>query len=93
MSNITGWPRGLEVPGGGQGVVSHAGLVLLRHLAGKTGLAGGLSRALASPRVLVCRHADGVVPAGASRRLLPEAASASWLCRLSNSSKSHTTAG
>ncbi len=26
MSYITGWSRGLEVSGGGQGVVSHAGL-------------------------------------------------------------------
>ncbi len=51
--HITGWSRGLEVSGGGQGVVSHAGLVLLRHLADKTGLTGGLSRALATPRVLV----------------------------------------
>ena len=51
MSNITGWSRGLEVSGGGQGVVSHAGLALLRHLADKTGLAGGLSRALASQRM------------------------------------------
>jgi hypothetical protein len=33
--------------------VSHAGLVLLRHLADKTGLTGGLSRAPASPRLLV----------------------------------------
>jgi hypothetical protein len=33
--------------------VSHAGLALLRHLADKTGLAGGLSAALASPRMLV----------------------------------------
>jgi hypothetical protein len=51
--HTTGWSRGLEVSGGGQGVVSHAGLVLLRHLADKTGLAGGLSRALATPRFLV----------------------------------------
>jgi hypothetical protein len=50
---VTGWSRGLEVSGGGAGVVSHAGLVLLRHLADKAGLTGGLSRALASPRVLV----------------------------------------
>src|SRR5260221_10984157 len=50
---VTGWSRGLEVTGGGQGVVSHAGLALLRHLADKTGLAGGLSRALATPRILV----------------------------------------
>jgi hypothetical protein len=51
--NVTGWSRGLEVSGGGRGVVSHAGLALLRHLADKTGLTGGLSRALASPRILV----------------------------------------
>jgi hypothetical protein len=51
--NVTGWSRGLEVSGGGQGVVSHAGLVLLRHLADKVGVTGGLSRALASPRILV----------------------------------------
>ena len=44
---------GERVPGGGAGVVSHAGLVLLRHLADKTGLTSGLSRALASPRILV----------------------------------------
>ena len=50
---VTGWSRGLEVSGGGRGVVSHAGLALLRHLADKTGLAAGLSRALASPRLLV----------------------------------------
>jgi hypothetical protein len=49
----TGWSRGLEVSGGGAGVVSHAGLVLLRHLADKTGLTGGLSAALATPRILV----------------------------------------
>jgi hypothetical protein len=51
--NVTGWSRGLEVSGGGRGVVSHAGLALLRHLADKTGLTSGLSRALASPRILV----------------------------------------
>ncbi len=62
MSNITGWSRGLEVSGGGRGVVSHAGLALLRHLADKTGLAGGLSRALATPRMLV--HDRGRVLAG-----------------------------
>jgi DDE family transposase len=33
--------------------VSHAGLALLRHLADKAGLAGGLSAALATPRLLV----------------------------------------
>ena len=51
--NVTGWPRGLEVTGGGRGVVSHAGLALLRHLADKTGLTGGLPTALATPQVLV----------------------------------------
>jgi hypothetical protein len=41
--------------------VSHAGLALLRHLADKTGLTGELSRALATPRVLV--HDRGRVTA------------------------------
>ena len=45
--------EGLEVSGGGQGVVSRAGLALLRHLADKTGLTGGLARALATARLLV----------------------------------------
>jgi hypothetical protein len=49
----SGWSRGLEVSGGGQGVVSRAGLALLRHLADKTGLTGGLARALATARLLV----------------------------------------
>ena len=39
--NVTGWSKGLEVTAGGQGIVSHAGLVLLRQLADKTGLTGG----------------------------------------------------
>ena len=46
------WANGLEVTGGGTGVVSHAGLGLVRLLADKTGLTGGLSRALFSGRVL-----------------------------------------
>jgi hypothetical protein len=44
---------GLEATGGGRGVLSHAGLALLRHLADKTGLTGGLAQALASARLLV----------------------------------------
>ena|SRR5262245_39112396 len=48
MVNVTGWSRGLEVSGGGRGVVA-----LLRHLADRTGLTGGLARALATARVLV----------------------------------------
>jgi Transposase DDE domain group 1 len=59
--NVTGWSRGLEVTAGGEGVVSHAGLVLLRRLADKTGLTAGLSRALATPRLLV--HDRGRVTA------------------------------
>ena len=51
--NVTGWSMGLDVTGDGQGTVSHAGLVLLRAVADKTGLTGGLSRALATPRLLV----------------------------------------
>jgi Transposase DDE domain group 1 len=49
----TGWLKGLEVSAGGTGIVSHAGLALVRALADKTGLTSGLSRALASRRLLV----------------------------------------
>ncbi len=41
--------------------MSHAGLAILRQLADKTGLTGGLSRALASPRLLI--HDRGRVTA------------------------------
>jgi hypothetical protein len=58
---ITGWSAGLEVTADGEGIVSHAGLALLRALADKTGLTGGLSRALASPRLLI--HDRGRVTA------------------------------
>ena len=51
--HLTGWSKSLEVTADGQGIVSHAGLALLRQLADKTGLTGGLSRALASPRLLI----------------------------------------
>jgi len=67
--NATAWSRSLEVTGGGAGVVPHAGLVLLRQLADRTGLTAGLSQALPSPdggldrgRVfagLACAIADG----------------------------------
>ena len=59
--NVTGWSRGLEVTADGEGIVSHAGLALLRGLADKTGLTAGLSRALAGTRVLV--HDRGRVAA------------------------------
>jgi hypothetical protein len=51
--NVTGWLRGLEVTAGGTGIVSHAGVALVRALADRTGLTGGLSKALASRRLLV----------------------------------------
>ena len=51
--HITGWSKNLEVSADGQGVVSHAGLALLRQLADKTGLTGGLSKALATRRLLI----------------------------------------
>jgi hypothetical protein len=61
--NATAWSRGLEVTGGGTGVVSHAGLVLLRQLADRTGLTAGLSAALLSP--------DGGLDRGASSPTWP----------------------
>ena len=50
--NSTGWQRGLTVTGGGTGVVSHAGVALIRSLADNTGLTAGLSAALAGDRLL-----------------------------------------
>ena len=51
--HVTGWSRGLDVTSGGSGIVSHTGLVLLRSLADKTGLTADLSKALATPRLLI----------------------------------------
>jgi hypothetical protein len=45
--NTTGWRKGLRVTADGSGVVSHAGVALLRALADNTGLTAGLSGALA----------------------------------------------
>ena len=59
--HITGWSKNLEVSADGQGVVSHAGQALLRQLADKTGLTAGLSKALASPPLLI--HDRGRVTA------------------------------
>ena len=36
--NLTGWSKSLEVTADGESIVSHAGLALLRRLAGKTAL-------------------------------------------------------
>jgi Transposase DDE domain group 1 len=49
----TGWLRGLEVTADGTGIVSHAGVALLRALSDRTGLTAGLSKALASKRLLI----------------------------------------
>ena len=51
--NTTGWLRGLQVTADGTGIVSHAGVALVRALADNTGLTAGLSKALASDRLLV----------------------------------------
>jgi hypothetical protein len=59
--NVTGWSKNLEVTADGEGIVSHAGLGVLRQLTDKTGLTAGLSRALASPRLLI--HDRGRVTA------------------------------
>jgi hypothetical protein len=42
--NGSAWSRGLVVTGGGAGVVSHAGTILLRQLADGTGLTAGFRR-------------------------------------------------
>jgi hypothetical protein len=49
----SGWLRGLKVTGDGTGVVSHAGLALIRALADNIGLTAGLSAALAGDRLVV----------------------------------------
>lgn len=49
----TGWMKGLEVTADGTGIVSHAGVALLRALSDNVGLTAGLSKALASDRLLI----------------------------------------
>ena len=49
----TGWLKGLEITADGTGIVSHAGVALLRALSDGTGLTAGLSKALASKRLLI----------------------------------------
>jgi hypothetical protein len=53
MVHTTGWLKGLRVTADGTGIVSHAGVALVRALADNTGLTAGLSRALASDRLLI----------------------------------------
>jgi hypothetical protein len=62
MVHTTGWLKGLQVTADGTGIVSHAGAALVRALADSTALTAGLSRALASGRLLV--HDRGRVLAG-----------------------------
>ena len=67
--NLTGWSKSLDVTADGEGIVSHAGLALLRQLADKTGLTGGLSHALASPRLLIHDRGPGARPTWPARSL------------------------
>ena len=46
MSKSTGWAAGLQVAVGGKGLVGHAGAVLLRQCADRTGLTGALNAVL-----------------------------------------------
>lgn len=52
MRELTGWSKDLRVTADGTGVVGMVGVVGLRMLADRTGLTGGLSAALAKPRLL-----------------------------------------
>jgi hypothetical protein len=51
--NITGQLKALQVTADGAGIVSHAGLALLRALSDTIRLTAGLSKALARDRLLV----------------------------------------
>ncbi len=46
VSELTGWDRRLSVTAGGKGLVGHAGAVLLRKVADRVGLTGGLAEVL-----------------------------------------------
>ena len=65
----TGWMKGLQVTVDGTGIVSHAGVALSRTLADNMDLTAGLSRALASPRLLVHDRA-GCWPTWPARSLM-----------------------
>jgi Transposase DDE domain group 1 len=51
--NTAGWLKGLRVTADGTSIVSHAGIALIRAPADRTGLTAGLSKALASRRLLI----------------------------------------
>jgi len=59
MVQATGWVKGLRVTADGTGIVSHAGVALLRALADNTGLTAELSKALVSGRLLVHDRGPG----------------------------------
>ena len=69
--NLTGWSKSLEVTADGAGIVSHAGLAVLRLLADKTGLTGGLSHAPAS---IEARH--GALPGVTGHAAYPDRSAA-----------------
>lgn len=62
---VTGWSRDLAVDVAGRDVINHAGAAVLRLLADRSGLTGGLSRALAR---------RGFVPVHDRGRVLADAA-------------------
>ncbi len=66
--NTTGWLKGLRVTAGGPGVVSHAAVTLIRALSDSVGLTGGLSRALATGRLLVHDRGRVLADLGCDRR-------------------------
>ena len=58
---VTGWSQDLSVDIGGRDVINHAGAVALRLLADRSGLTGGLSRALARRGFVPVHDRGGVL--------------------------------
>ncbi|MEY9988269.1 hypothetical protein ABIE67_000301 [Streptomyces sp. V4I8] len=61
MVESTGWDRRLSVAADGKKLVGHAGAVLLRKLADRLGLTGGLARVLPSSTAAGWRERSGVL--------------------------------
>lgn len=89
LPDTTGWLKGLRVTADGTGIVSHAGVALIRALADNIGLTGGLSRALASDRLLV--HDRGRVVADLACAIA-DGAENTLSCTASNPSEANTSA-